>query len=160
MKLSRSLVALALLSLTAGCIVVPPQPTGEPPPPPAGAGPPIAGGGGQLYDLVLEGVDLDPSFGSGYPPDIFVRVFVDGSEGDSSESYGTFDPVWNEPLIEADDVSFSDGIDLQVWADDGGGPALMGELQFPPGPADFDGSTIDLGSFDYVADARISLQAQ
>ena len=160
MKLPRSLVAFALLSLTTGCIVAP-EPTGEPPPPPPGAGPPIAGGvGGQLYDLVLEGVDLDPSFGSGDPPDIFVRVFVDGSEADSSESYGTFDPVWNEPLIEADDVSFSDGIDLQVWADDGGGPALMGELTFPPGPGDFDGATIDLGGFDYVADARISLQPQ
>ena len=151
---------LALALLLTGCVVAP-GPTGDPPPPPPGSGPPIAGGsGGQFFALVLEGVDLDPSFGSGYPPDIFVRVFVAGSEADSSEAYGTFDPVWNEPLIEADDVSFSDGIDVQVWADDGGGPALMGELQFAPGPGDFDGSTIDLGGFDYVTDARVSLQQQ
>lgn len=157
-------LALIVALSTTGCFSSSPspRPTRQQPPPsaPPRSGPPVVTGSSGYFALVLEGVDLDPGFGGGYAPDVYVSVLVQGTQATSALAYGTFDPVWNEALVVADEPSFESGIDLQVWANDGGGAALVGEAQFLPTPDEFDGATIDLGGFDYVADARISLQPQ
>ncbi|HZS39612.1 MAG TPA: hypothetical protein VFF06_22425 [Polyangia bacterium] len=164
MRHSTAIPSAALLALLlGGCIVTPPGP--EPPPPgypPPGGGTVVVGGGGPagvaFYTLVLDFADLSDGFGGGPPPDTYVTVLIDGTAATSSIVYGDYAPQWNEPLLDADPATFADGIDFQVWADDGGGAALAGELVYTPAPDDFSGAAIQLGTFDYVTNAQIHFE--
>ncbi len=154
----KPLLIVAALGLTACFVVGPGGPTSGGSP--VGGGPPVVVGSGPYFTLVLDQVDLDPSFGSGYPPAIYVTVLVGGQTASSAELDGSFDPVWNDPLMAADQASFEDGVDVQVWADDGSGPALAGEVSWAPSPDEFGAPSIDLGAFDYIQDAVFELQPQ
>ena len=153
----------AVSSLASGCIVntTPPPVAGYPPPPPPG-GPPqvvvVGAGGPGYFTLVLDFVDLSATFGGGPPPDTYVTALVAGTGATSSTVFGDYTPQFNEPLIDADEASFETGIDLQVWADDGTGPALAGEINYAPIPDDFGGAPVLLGAFDYVTGAQVHFE--
>jgi hypothetical protein len=142
----------------AGCFAAPP--TGYPPPPPSAPAPPVTpppvvvGATWTLLHVSASVQDL----GYGVAPDVYVTALVDGTQVQSQTVYGSFDAAWNEPLMNDDEAGFESGIDLQVWADYGGGPTLVGELTFAPVPTDFGSGPIDLGAFEDVNDLQVELQ--
>jgi len=153
----RASVLCAALVL-GGCFG--PPPTGYPPSSPSG--PPVSGGppsvgDGMTWTLVLDAASVQ-DLGYGVPPDVFVVALVGGTQVTSPDVYGTFDAVWDQPLLDADAAALAGGIDLQVWADYGGGPTLAGEISYEPVPSDFGAGPLDLGAFDYVDDLQIELQ--
>ncbi len=160
-------VALRWFALTAlalgGCTVTPgPEPAPGYPPPAPSTGPVVVVNGGvpdtSYYTLVLDFVDLTDGFGGGPPPDTYVSVLLDGTAATSSTAFGDYAPQYDEPLLDADPTTFGDGIDLQVWADDGGGAALAGEIVYTPAPEDFSGAPIQLGGFDYVSNVQLHFE--
>lgn len=153
----RALLLVAAAGALAGCVVEPPggsPPAGSVPPPTSG--PPVEGGPG--WTLVVDGASV-PDYGDGVEPAVYVTGLFDGYSAATPAEYG-FDVALDAPLFDGDAGAYeSDGVDLQVWADYGGGATLIGELVYTPTPDEFGVGPIDLGAFDDVIDLQVELQA-
>ncbi len=162
--MTRAALLLVALGALAGCIVEQP-PSGYPPgsyPPPSGSpppttGPPVPPGGGATWTFVVDSVSVS-DLGSGVAPLVYVSGLLDGYSATTPSDYG-FDVAFDAALFDADEATFeTDGVDLQVWADYGGGATLVGEITYAPTPDELGVGPIDLGAFGDVLDLRVELQ--
>ncbi len=106
-------------------------------------------------EIVGAAAGRKPWCAGGGKPDVFATVEAGGGSATSSTAPATFHPVWDEPLLDADEASFVSGMKVEVRGQCDQHEFSLGTIVPQLDPSSVEGGGIMLSRFSGVYQIRM-----